>query len=279
VERPASLDEQAPSASVKAHMAARAALFPDVAMMSPITIKLRNATSKAASRRTAPTGHARRQGNRAGYRIPDASSGESLRVRGIARVREQAMAVNVVHKVRNSMWASDRSWWLDEDALRWRDDTSEGSFRFADIGLVQPRAMPNFGQDLRQCVVKTMAGGSQIIGATSYQGFFKQNDMTKTYEPLIRDLARRVAKANPQAKLIAGSTGLWWVWLVSLAMLVVIAGLMAIGMVYGENTRLSNFGPLLVMLLLLPGMWRAISRGRAQTFDPERPPPGLLKAP
>lgn len=187
------------------------------------------------------------------------------------------MQTGIVHKVRANIWAPERTWRIDPDALSWQDAKSQGAIRYADIARMNVRAMPNVGGDIRQCIIKTKDGKKQTIGATSYNGLASHDNRMATYEPLVRELARRVMRANPEAQIQVGTAGFWVFWLVCLILIAVMLAIFAVALVAVPEMRTKLIAPVLIFLLLLPGLWRAVRRGKGQDFNPETPPPGLLK--
>jgi hypothetical protein len=185
----------------------------------------------------------------------------------------------LTHRVRNAITDRERTWTLEPDALLWRDDNGgQGQIPYADITRLQLIDYASYGGRIYQCAIEQKGGKGAKIRSHSYISLGNFEDRRQTYAPLIRDLAARVAEANPDAEFIAGSTGLWVAW--------TIVGLLAIVMLgfffasFGAGGPSLN-GTIMVAVILLIGgpiIWRQLKYGRAKSFDPKNVPPELIGA-
>ena len=119
------------------------------------------------------------------------------------------------HSVRNGIVSGERTYRLAQDALCWTETgRSDGRLAYADARLMQliSYASP-IGRAL-QCKVTSTAGDKVLLRSAHYLSLGAFEDRTDSYGPLVRELAKRIHKANPGAAFVAGSTGLWLVWLV-----------------------------------------------------------------
>jgi len=128
-----------------------------------------------------------------------------------------------------------------------------------------------------QCTLLSRSGDKIKLRSAHYRGLGDFEDRTATYAPFVRALAAQVATSAPDAKFIAGSTGLWILWL--------IVGLIWLGVLALFSLSLfewSLLGGLAMALglgaICLPLIWRGVREGGARTFDPKAPPAALIGA-
>jgi hypothetical protein len=181
------------------------------------------------------------------------------------------------HNVRNSLIDKERTFTLGPDALHWRETQgSEGRIPYADVRDMRLIAYTSPIGESFQCALRGKSGGKVKLRSAHYRGLNDFEDRTATYAPFVKALAERVAAAAPDAKFIAGSTGLWIVWLTVGVLFLGVIVLLILSLFEG----LPPAGPwiiaLVVCLIAAPLMWRRLGEGGAKTFDPAAPPPALL---
>jgi hypothetical protein len=181
-----------------------------------------------------------------------------------------------VHSVRNSLIDKERHFTLGDDALRWSETGgAEGHMPYADIRDMRLIAYTSPIGGALQCTLRSKSGGKVKLRSAHYRSLNNFEDRSATYGPFVSALAERVAEAT-DAKFIAGSTGLWLLWL--------IVGLLFLGLVVvlvlSMFEGLPPAGPwviaIAVCLIAVPWVWLRLREGKAETFDPEAPPPALL---
>jgi len=180
------------------------------------------------------------------------------------------------HRVRNALTSGERTFTLTDDALCWTEvGRPKGRLAYADIRAIQLISYASPIGTALQCTLRSKAGGKVKLRSAHYRGLGDFEDRTKTYAPLVQALAGRIDAANPDATFIAGSTGLWILWLV--------VGLIWVGVIAFLSLALfatSLLGTLAVALgfgaICLPLIWHEVAGGGAKTFDPHAPPGALL---
>lgn len=149
------------------------------------------------------------------------------------------------HSVRNGLADKERSFTLDEDALCWTDaGGGKGRMPNADVRDMRLIAYTSPIGETFQCTLRGTSGKVKLRSA-HYASLNNFENRTATYAPFVRALAGKIAAAAPDAKFIAGSTGLW-------------------------------IAAIVVCAIAVPWMWRRITQGGAKHFDPKAPPPALL---
>ena len=182
----------------------------------------------------------------------------------------------LIHSVRNSLASGERTFRLSNDALCWTEfGRAQRCLAYADIRAMQlvSYASP-IGRAL-QCMLRSKAGGKIKLRSAHYRGLGDFEDRTNTYGPFIRALAGRIGAANPDATFIAGSTGLWILWLVVGLIWVGVVGLLSLALF--ETSLLGTLAIALGFGAVFPPLiWREVRSGGAKTFDPHTPPGTLL---
>jgi hypothetical protein len=188
------------------------------------------------------------------------------------------VAEEITHAVRASMAGRAVIYALGDTALSWRDDRGQGgSLAYADVASVRLIGYVGGSGTMYRCAIK---GGGMIrkIPSHHFAGFGRVEDRTATYAPFVRALTERVAAHAPQARFIAGSTGLWITWLLIGVGALVVLALMAVILAGGEFIAAGGIPALLVLIVGIPLMVREVRKGGAKFFDPANPPPALLGA-
>ena len=109
-----------------------------------------------------------------------------------------------------------------------------------------------------------------------YMGLNRFEDRSHTYAPLIGELCRRVAAVHPNARFIAGSTGMWFVYLM---LVVLMSGLGILLLLVPLETLFSMTGAagaLIALVMFGSTVWRMMRKGKGRDFDPQQPPAVLL---
>ena len=199
----------------------------------------------------------------------------------ILRLPQRTMTVPA-HSVRNSLIDKERTFTLGPNALCWTDagraqgKGGQGQMAYADVRDMRLIAYASPLGEAYQCTVRGKTGGKIKLRSAHYRSLNNFEDRTETYSAFVKALAGRIAAVAPEAKFIAGSTGLWMVWLIVGVLMLGLVVLLVLSLFEG----LPPAGPwviaLVVCLIAVPWTWRRIREGAAKTFDPEAPPPALL---
>jgi hypothetical protein len=180
------------------------------------------------------------------------------------------------HATRNSLLDVECTFTAGPDALFIHKGNSERHVPYGDITRVRLFSYAGGGGETFQATLHRRHGSPVKISSHHYRGLGNFEDRTRTYAPFIRELIRRVTIASPGTRFVAGSTGLWIMWLGVFALVALLA-MILVGVLFGGG---SSAGPIFVTAIVLatgaPFAWRQLQRGRANSFDPANPPPELL---
>jgi len=183
------------------------------------------------------------------------------------------------YTVRLNFFAKERTYRLSDDALTWQDADGNGRLAFADVHQVRLSADPSFGKDRSRCTLLDREGHKLKLDSKHFKELGTLEDRSSTYTPFVRALLQRVAAAAPHARFVAGSTAVWAVWVGLTVVYAIVILLLIAAVLGGASLGVEVIVVLIPLMLLGPGMWRAVRRGRATTFDPAYPPPELLGEP
>ena len=198
----------------------------------------------------------------------------------------------ITHAYRSTFFDRDVTVTLEASELVWRAGGSESSRlaydRIARLTLRRPK-VGGAGPRATHLLVDAANGHREVISRSAATGWFRQEDRAATFAPLVRELCRRVAAANPTACFEVGGfdrqtrrdlrTGT----VVLLFMLAFIAAVPAGYAYWGTampasvilsivGVSLSAFATGMTVL----GNWRLIRQGPPHAFPPDAPPPDYL---
>jgi KDO2-lipid IV(A) lauroyltransferase len=121
----------------------------------------------------------------------------------------------------------ERRYWLESDALAWKDDRRAGRLAYADIIEVQIFKARYLGASATywNCVLIPRSGEKIKLCAASRTGFRTVEDRSATCIPFLKELLARIAVANPNVRRVRGRH-----WLSSLDAIVgrIVVGLVRI---------------------------------------------------
>lgn len=178
----------------------------------------------------------------------------------------------IVHEVRPSLLGATYSYRLEDDVLHWQAGRSKGHIAFADITRIRLVTYVADGETQGQCTLKQRSGKPLKIRTHHYNGLGDFENRTPTYRPFIRELCRRVATASPQARFLAGSTVMWYVWIALIVLCSVVSVLLVLALLGGAPSLFELMFGLTIMVGAIPFVWRQIRRGGQNEFDPQDPP-------
>lgn len=182
----------------------------------------------------------------------------------------------IVHEVRPSLLGATYSYRFEDDALHWQAGRSKGQIAFADITRIRLVTYVADGETQGQCTLKQRSGKPLKIRTHHYNGLGDFEDRTSTYSPFIRELCRRAATASPQARFLAGSSAMWYVWLAILVLCCSVSVLLLLALSGGAPSWIGMMLGLAFMATAIPFVWRQFRRGGQKDFDPQDPPADLL---
>lgn len=184
------------------------------------------------------------------------------------------------YSVRNGIFGGERAYRLTPDALCWTESgTNDGRLAYADTRAMQliSYASP-IGRAL-QCKLTSETGGRVLLRSAHYLSLGNFEDRTDSYRPFVCELTKRIDAANPKADFIAGSTGLWIMWIAVGLLWVGVIALLAAALFESifDASLLGSFAVALgVCAACLPLLWREVRSGGRQRFDALAPPEELL---
>ena len=169
--------------------------------------------------------------------------------------RKELKLGEISYKCRPSLLSTEVTWTLTDHAI----ESSTGlRLPFTDIATIH---LHSIGKGVLRCLIKPVHGRAISLLDRHYVSLGLFEDRSDTFLPLIRLLLRRVAAANPAARLLDGMTfPLWLLWSASLLFLlmVIIAAAMifAVGFVKGADFWLGALMTFLIIAFLaLPTFW------------------------
>lgn len=181
------------------------------------------------------------------------------------------------HSVRPNLFAAERTWAIEPDALTWTDRRRSGRVAYRDITQIRlvrtaSRATPGFVQ----AMVDTRTAGRLVISGAQYVRLGRTEDRRATYGPLIRALVRRVSTANPAVRLVTGYDRLFrLLWMVLAALGGFAVAVLLLGLVFHGGT-LGSVTPAIAIAAVAPMAWQVIRGGKARPFTADTIPEELV---
>lgn len=179
------------------------------------------------------------------------------------------------HAVRNSITGAERTWSLGADALEWREGAKTGRIPYGDVTEMRLISFKSSGTQY-QCTLRARGSGKFKIRSHHYRSLGSFEDRSTTYGPFMRALARRIAEHAPDAKFMAGSTAMWFVWLIIGIMWFGISLLLIAMLASGETLGGDSLWILVLAGIVAPIVIHQLRQGRGKTFDPQDPPATVL---
>lgn len=186
------------------------------------------------------------------------------------------MESDPTHTVRNSLIDRERTFSLGTGALQWKEAGGRGELRYAAVRRMRLIAYPSTGGEHCQCTLSAGRGRKVKLRSHHYSSLGAFEDRTDTYAPFVRELSRRIAAAAPDARFLAGSTGMWFVWLGLFATVAMVVALLLLALLGGGAQEAGVVAPLVALTFAVPAGWKVLRRGKAAEFDPADPPADLL---
>jgi KDO2-lipid IV(A) lauroyltransferase len=213
------------------------------------------------------------------------------------------------YSYRHYMLSAERRYQLEPDALTWKDRHREGRIAYRDVEQLSVFKVRFLGSSATywSCVLSTRSAKIRLSAAMR-ESFRSVEDRTTTYIPFIKELEARVAKANPNRRMIVGRN--WLSILEAFIGQLVVFGLRAVRCVDLKRTApiagwlMRKIGPLLrghrigrsqltmaypnkssvEIEQILSGMWDNLGRvsvefahlDRLWSHDPENPARGRI---
>lgn len=182
----------------------------------------------------------------------------------------------LTHTTRNSLADKQRSYTLGNDALHWTDKDGGGEIGYADVSKVRLNSYPSTDGDFYQVKLSARRGKGLKIRSHDNARLGVFEDKTQTYTPFVRELLRRIAASAGETRFLAGSSGLWIVWLVVAVLWMLGLLLMAALLISGVENYFSLVFAITLLFSVAPFIFKAVRKGGAKTFDPANPPAELI---
>jgi hypothetical protein len=186
---------------------------------------------------------------------------------------------DATYRFRGSLGAGEQSYAVTEDALTWPGGTVPLD-RIAAISIYAVPGMRMLGygtvaQPSRRCTIRLRDGRKIVLSSLHFLGLGRFEDRTQSYLPFMRTLISNVAARHPDVRLTTGMPSpLWWLWLMTFGLLVLVLGIILLGVLIGVlsgSLPWTSIGFLLAVAALGigPGLYvRGLLQRRQRPLDP-----------
>lgn len=180
------------------------------------------------------------------------------------------------HSARISLIGGEASWQLSGQGLVF--DGGQGSvvIPYADIRSLRLITYAGAGGTQARAVLTTSGHGKHKVGSHHYVSLGNFEDRSATYTPFIRELASRIADANPRSMFIAGSFGLWLGWVIVCFLVLALAILVVVAVLEDAPPLFGLIGAVVLVVTAGPLAMRWAIRNLPKPFDPNSVPGDLL---
>ena len=171
---------------------------------------------------------------------------------------------------RRDALSKPRHWYLDSDALGWRDsDGHSGRILFTDIVEVRTGYRPSRVQPDRYLTrIKSRSQASIDITNSSFLGYANFEYHDEDYSRFITSLHRRIANQRSNTRFYKGSSHLAHIgnWILTAFICSVIVGTSLFFLSHGlVEVALIK---LMIILFFMPVLFRFMKKSRPETYDP-----------
>jgi hypothetical protein len=190
----------------------------------------------------------------------------------------------ITYATRPSIATVETTYQVTDDELIWASGPTQHRMRLGDIQSVRLFTSPSanyrfmgnaaFG-GFELFIVKARDGRTVSVTSKHFQSVAVFEDRGATFVPFVDAVMARVAAINPAAVFLAGMpSGVWWLWVGVLAVLVlgVIFGILTVSSAVTGGGSLEGLILGLVFTvgtgISLRSAWSVVSRGRQKSFDP-----------
>jgi hypothetical protein len=180
------------------------------------------------------------------------------------------------YRVRGSLIDRQTTYRLGETAFEWEAGDRSHSVAYGAIERIRLIDYASPAGTTFQRSVRVRGGPTLKIRSQHFLGVGRFEDRGACYAPFVRALLERAAVEGSNTRFLAGSTGLWVLWVVVGLLIVLMLGVLVIVVTDGMTLGGTALSALIVALVALPLAWRSVRKGGAKPFDPEAPPPELL---
>ena len=189
--------------------------------------------------------------------------------------------VDIVHRVRASVFAREAEWRLSDGRLFWKDAGSDGKggesgvIDLDQVASVRLTREPTRGGARLFCRLRTRDGATALIGSAHHPGMLRAEDRSASYRALVSALLAHVRNRNAgdrPALFLTGVTPLvWWGVVLGLALLLGATGALFV-LAGNEMFTPRLLAGLALVALGAPNLVRWLTSNRPGAFDPAHPP-------
>lgn len=180
------------------------------------------------------------------------------------------------HSGKTSLKVSEVSWQLSDEGLVATAGQDVKTIPYASISGLRLVTFAGGGGAQGRATLTSDGHGKHTIGSHHYVSLGNFENRSSSYNPFVRELASRIAAANPQAHFVAGSMGLWLMWLIVCLLVLGLAVMVAVAATEAVSPLLRLVSAAVMVAVAGPLAVRWAIRNLPQSFDPKSIPAGLL---
>ena len=185
----------------------------------------------------------------------------------------------IAHRVRNSLRDSETEYRLSDDGLETLDADQTQTIPYEVIAEVHLKTymidVADPSEVHGQMTMRTKDGSRILIRSHHFLQLGSYESRAQTYGSLVRELCRRVGNANPSATFAVGSSRMRYVWMTTIAILVIGSIVMALALIM-EGWRADLVFALALLAMVGPLALRSLRNSKQATFSPDAPPESML---
>ncbi|GHA30340.1 hypothetical protein GCM10007989_27600 [Devosia pacifica] len=186
--------------------------------------------------------------------------------------------MSMQYQARNGLTDKEARYTLTPTGIDWQAGEKSGSLAFDAITSLRLIDYVSPNGTAYQCTIKSHGHKPLKFRSQHYVSLGAFEDRRTGYSAFVRALLHRLEHRN-DIRFIAGSTGLWIMWLsVGLIYLGVALVLVLVILEEVASINLSGIPAIIIAIVAVPLVWRSVRKGRAKRFDPRDPPASLLGA-
>jgi hypothetical protein len=183
---------------------------------------------------------------------------------------------DLAYSSRVSLADSERSWLLTNEALVMTKGPDTRTIPYASIDRLRLITFAATGGSQGRAILTINGLGKRTISSHHYASLGNVDDRSASYVLFVRELAQRTTAANPQARFVSGSFGIWLAW--SIVCLLVLGAAFVLGAAVLEVAPdwIRLFGGLAMMVVFGSIAVRWAVSSFPQSIDPKAIPDNIL---
>jgi len=182
------------------------------------------------------------------------------------------------HSARISLIGGETFWELSRQGVVSGGEQGAVVIPYGNIRSMRLITFAGAGGTQARAVLTTFGQGRHKIGSHHYVSLGNFEDRSDSYVPIVRELARRIADANPQSLFIAGSFGLWLGWVIVCFLVLALAALVVVAVLEDAPPLFGLIGAIALVVTAGPLAMLWAIRNLPKSFDPKSVPDTLLLA-